>query len=170
MSRRLLFEWQDHVTGLGFRGEYPFDGPHATRLLAFAVALSDAGKGTTGDGITLAPVAERLAIPVRTLRRYVAVLTEAGLLKMTERPARAQLGSTRGRRARYGLAIPSSSHNVCHDDAEAWHTSTTGEVAHVVRGADDEDAPSLSTTCAKAEREPSAVLRSHPGARSGDVG
>lgn len=170
-----LFEWQRHVTALGFHAEYPFDGrpDTARRLLAFAIGLSVDCKGTTGRHVVVHWSQERIGIPVRTVRRYVEVLTNAGLLTMTLRPARTVPGRE-GRRAEYALTLPVVEDNECHDAAGQWHTFTTEELAHVepdpcsgVASDGDLDVAVLSTTSANSEREVSSLRRLDPDSRSG---
>lgn len=150
MTRPPLIQWQDHVCGLAYARQHPFDGAkHQTRLLAFAIALSHTCKGMTGRDCWVPP--SLLArVPRRTAARYLAVLIDAGLIEQTAAAAP-------GRAARYRLSLPD---NVGHDHAHNWHTSTVHQLAHVRAQRPRRVDGAARTTCA------SSTLRTAHGGQS----
>jgi hypothetical protein len=146
-----LFRWQKAVIDVARQRLDPFDGPKSTELLAFAIALSHCGKGTTGTGITLPDVRETFG--ERWVRRYIGVLTHSGYIVMTVPPARGRYGKD-GRRAEYGLTLPPPI--AAQLPAQKWAARRGSKVGSVVREPDAGGDAALSTTVPTSEHESDA--------------
>lgn len=120
-ARPPLIVWQDHVCGLAYAHQHPFDGgKHQTRLLAFAIAFSWSCERMTGRGCWVPPsLLER--VPRRTVSRYLRVLRDAGLIRQVAAAAP-------GKSARYDLVVPG---DAGHDSAWKWRTTAVHQLASV---------------------------------------
>lgn len=147
-------EWLERVARAVGARLHPFDGRRAQELAAFCMDLYRVANYRTHR--VMLPAVRKIH-GERMTRRYVAVLTEAGFIRMAVKPARGQLGGD-GRAAEYALTAPVEADNAAPDPAANGAANATPKRGSVVRDDDPDDRGRSRTTVPTAEHGTDAPL------------